>query len=602
MKRAQKKKRKGTEPGQRTAVQSESKTSPRGWLVPAAIIGLAAIAIIAFLIGDRDHEEAGQTTSSTEAEGSHGKIVFEDHQATSGIDFILNNGTTPRKEVIDSVLGGMAAFDYDNDGYVDVFFTNGAHIPSLEKRDPSFFNRLYRNRGDGSFEDVAERAGVVGMGYNMGVTVGDYDNDGWSDFFVAGVNHNILYHNEGNGTFTDVTSQAGVSGYTGSGKKPWSVAPAWLDYDNDGDIDLFVANYLDWSLDNNQLCGDPEVRLSCSPVQYGGLPNFLYRNNDDGTFTDVSAETGIAEHIGKGMSTAVNDFDGDGFMDIFVTNDWVRNFLFHNVEGIRFEEIGLEAGIAFNDDGVPISSMGLDFRDMNNDDLPDVVISALANEGFLVFVNTGEGYFTDESSSSQVSTLSFTMGGWGIGIVDLDNDGNKDIFSANSHVSENIEHYLHQEYDQVNGILQNLGNGAFRNVTDSAGEAMNRMAPHRGCGFADLNNDGRMDVVTAAIGAKPEVLINVSEPAFHWLIVDLEGTKSNRDGIGAKIRVTGKSGLVQSNTVVSSMGYAGSSDGRAYFGMGEDERAKEIEVRWPGGGVQVLKDVPSNQVLKITEE
>jgi hypothetical protein len=323
-------------------------------------LGLKGLAVIGA-------ESACARRASPAASYSPRQIRFENRQKASHVDFVLNNATTPDKPLIDSTLGGVALFDFDNDGFLDIFFTNGAQIPSLEKDNPTFHNRLYRNNRDGTFTDVTDRAGLQGEGYCMGVAAADFDNDGWTDLYVTGVNRNILYHNNGDGTFTDVTEHAALSGVDDNGRKLWSVGAAWFDYDNDGLLDLFVTNYLDWSLGTSKICGDDGKRLSCSPSLYSGLPNLLYHNNGDGTFTDVSRQTGIAEHIGKGMSVAVADFDDDGFMDVFVANDQARNFLLKNVEGQRFTEIGVEAGVAYSEDGLPLSSMGADFRDLNDD-------------------------------------------------------------------------------------------------------------------------------------------------------------------------------------------------------------------------------------------
>jgi len=408
-----------------------------------------------------------------------GTIRFENRQTQSKVNFILNNGTTDDKPIIDSTLGGVALFDFDNDGYLDIFFTNGARIPGLVKENESFYNRLYRNNHDGTFTDVSQHAGLKGEGYSMGVAAADFDNDGWTDLYVTGVNRNVLYHNNGDGTFTDITERAGVSGRDANGKKRWSVGAAWVDYDNDGYLDLFVVNYLDWSPENSKVCGKEGKRLSCSPALYHGLPNYLFRNNHDGTFTDASAETGIAGQIGKGMSAAVADYNDDGFIDIFVANDNERNFLFRNANGRTFTEVGVEATVGYNQDGLPVSSMGVDFR--------------------------------------------------------------------------------------------------------------------------DLNNDGKIDVVVSAIGDSAELLYNTTKNDNHWILIDAIGVKSNRDGIGTRIKITGESGLVQYNHVTTAGSFASSSDKRVHFGLGADKRIKEIELRWPSGTVQVLRNVKADQLLKITE-
>ena len=489
------------------AARAKQQPPPReraGGRSRAIVVGAAVVAIVAtatyFVRGAGEPAAPGKQVPMAERD----RIRFENRQATSGIGFVLNNGTTADKPVIDSTLGGVAVFDYNNDGRLDVFFTNGAHIPSLKKINPSFYNRLYENQGDGTFADVTEVAGLSGSGYSMGAAVGDFDNDGWSDLYVSGVNVNALYRNDGKGAFADATQTAGVTGRFASGRKPWSVASAWVDYDSDGHLDLFVVNYLDWSFAKNQLCGDAGKRLSCSPALYDGLPNMLYRNNGDGTFTDVSTEAGIADHIGKGMSAAVADYDADGRPDIFVTNDSERNFLFQNVDGKRFEEVAVEAAVAFTEDGIPVSSMGLDFRDLNNDGRPDVTITALTNETYPLFVNEGGGLFVDATYSALIGLSSNTMSGWGNGAFDFDGDGWKDIFTANSHVSENLELYRKQKYKLANAVFQNRGDGTFEAAGGAAG--LDAAAAHRGAAFGDLDGDGRIDAVVSAIGEPAEIL------------------------------------------------------------------------------------------------
>ena len=533
-------------------------------------------------------------TESTTPETSW-TIRFAD--AGAGVDFVLNNGTVKEKPVPDSTLGGVAVLDCDNDGLLDIYFANGGRFPDFDKADTSFHNRLYRNQGGRQFEDSTRRAGVEGAGYSMGLAAGDYNNDGWMDLFVAGVNRNILYRNEGGCRFVDVTQQAGVGE---SRDKPWSVAAAWLDYDNDGDLDLFVVNYLDWSWSTNRVCGDPGRYLSCSPAYYGGLPNTLYRNSGNGKFEDVSRETGIAAHIGKGMSAGVADYDGNGFMDVFVTNDSVRNFLFRNLDGQRFEEVGVQSGVAFTADGIPVSSMGLDFRDLNNDGLPDAVITALANETYPLFLNSGNGVFSDATYPSGIGLASFTMSGWSVAAIDFDNDGVKEIFTANSHVSENIELYRHQAYRLPNAIFQKSADGNYRDVAPHAGQALERAEAHRGAAFGDLDNDGRIDAVVSAIGARASVLFNESE-AGQWLLLDLRGTTSNRSALGALVELTHASGRKQYNHATTAVGYASSSDRRVHFGLGDDRSVRQVEIRWPSGTVQTLRDVHSGQILAINE-
>src|ERR1700756_2963445 len=439
-----------------------------------------------------------------------GRIQFENRQKNSGISFVLDNGSLPDKPMIDGIPGGVALLDYDNDGYLDIFFTNGASLPGLAKEGDKFSNRLYHNNHDGTFTDVTDRAGLRGEGYSVGAAAADYDNDGRTDLYVTGFDRNFLYHNNGDGTFTDVTARAGVTGVSSAGKKLWGVSAAWLDYDNDGKLDLFVVNYLDWSFATSRVCGSAGKRLSCSPTLYQGEPNILYHNNGDGTFTDVSRSMGIAQDIGKGMGVAIADYNDDGWMDIFVANDNDRNFLFRNRGGKAFDEVGVEASVAYTDNGVPVSSMGVDFRDWDNTGRPGLLVTALGGETFPLFHNEGNGWFNDDSYKAGIGFRSLKMSGWGAGIQDFDNDGYKDLFTANSHVSENADLDGQQHYRQPNAVFRNMHDGTFRDVSSEAGSGMQIRAAHRGCAFGDLNNDGKMDVVVSAIGSPAELLYNTS--------------------------------------------------------------------------------------------
>jgi len=528
-------------------------------------------------------------------------ISFENRQPQSGVDFVLNNGTTVDKPIIDSIPGGVALLDYDNDGFLDIFFTNGARIPSLSKEVPGFNNRLYHNNHDGTFTDVTEKAGLSGTGYSIGVAAADFDNDGWTDLYVTGINHNILYRNNHDGTFTDVTERAGVPGVNSVGKKLLSVSAAWIDYDNDGRLDLFVTNYLDWSPETSKVCGLPGKRLSCPPSLYPGEPNILYHNNGDGTFTDVSKSTGIADQIGKGMGVAVADYDADGWMDIFVANDNQRNFLFKNRRGKGFDEVGVEAGVAYTEDGIPVSSMGVDFRDYRNDGRPGIFITALGGETFPLYRNEGNDLFSMETYPANIGFSTYKMSGWGAGIVDLNNDGYKDLFSANSHVSENADIDPQQHYLQTNAIFENMKDNTFQDVSAHAGPGLSLRAAHRGAAFGDLNNDGKVDIVVSVIAGHAELLYNMTANGNHWLLIQTIGTKSNRDGIGTQIKLTSQSGLVQFNQVTTAGSYASSSDKRVHFGLGRDKLVKEITLRWPSGTVQTLHNVRADQILRVTE-
>ena len=517
-------------------------------------------------------------------------IRFREVAQQAGLDFVLQNNPTPRKHMIETMPGGVAAFDYNGDGLTDIFFTNGASIPSLEKDSPKFSNRLYRNDSGMKFTDVTLEAGVTGAGYSMGAAAADYNNDGHTDLFVAGVYRNTLYRNLGNGKFEDVTAAAGIK------SDKWSVAAGWVDYDNDGWLDLFVVNYAHWTPDFDRYCGerDRNLRVYCHPKYFEGLSNTLYRNRHDGTFEDVSLKSGIAAHIGRGMSVAFADYDNDGLMDIFVTNDNLPNFLFHNRGDGTFEEVALQAGVALTNNGLPIASMGADFRDFDNDGLPDLSITALAGETFPLFRNLGKSVFQDATHDSRLGLLSVTRSGWSNGFFDFNNNGWKDLFTANSDVNDLIDLFQPTHYKQPNSLFANLGDGTFRDISSEAGFSLARA--HRGSAFADFDNDGKIDVVVTALGEPAELWQNVSPDVNRWLILKLTGTRSNRDGIGAKVRLGD-----QSNHVTTAVGYASSSSQGVHFGTGKLEKIDRIEIRWPSGTVQVLRNVATNQVLEVHE-
>jgi hypothetical protein len=526
-------------------------------------------------------------------------IRFRNIAGQARLDFVLRNDASPRKFQVETMTGGVAAIDYDNDGWMDIYFANGAELPGMKKSSPKFWNRLYHNNRDGSFSDVTEKAGVAGEGYSMGAAVGDYDNDGDQDLFVAGVNRNILFHNDGKGRFDDVTAKAGLSN-----TRLWSVAAAWLDYDNDGDLDLFVVNYCKWSPEIDQYCGAMKEgwRTYCFPDKYEGLPNQLFRNNGDGTFTDVSSSSGVAKHIGKGMGVAIADYDNDGFVDVFVANDTLPNFLFRNNGRGSFEEVGLAAGVAVNDSGRPVSSMGVDFRDYDNDGLPDLIVSALEGETYPLFRSLGKGFFVDATWESGLGAETVKRSGWSLGLFDFNNDGFKDLFTVNAHVNDNIELYNQQTYRQPNSIFANASGGLFQDVSREAGADFQIKRAHRGCAFADFDNDGRVDVVTTSLNEPVELFRNESASAHHWLAIRLIGVKSNRDGIGAKIKITTSSGATQFNHVTTSIGYASASDRRVHFGLGKERTVKLLEISWPSGIVQTLRDAAVDRVVLVKEE
>jgi len=538
---------------------------------------------------------ARSTNSSTVAD----PVVFE-YRAPSGLKFTTRPSRTPHKHQPETMGGGVALFDYDNDGLLDIYLINGATMPGLVKDDPQYYNRLFKNLGNGNFEDVTEKAGVEGRGYNLGVAIGDYDNDGFEDIFVAGLRGNILYHNNGDGTFTDVTAKAGLDRADQKYGRLWAVAAAWLDYDRDGWLDLFVSNYCVWDPQKEPTCEQNHMPDYCDPRLYDGLPNSLFHNNHDGTFTDVSVKSGIRDSIGKGMGVAVADFDGDGWPDIFVANDTLPNSLFHNERNGTFREVAVESGVAYTENGMAISGMGADARDIDNDGLPDIFETALVKETCPLFHNLGRNLFEDMTYVSGLSQMTLLRGGWSNGIYDFNNDGWKDLFVACGQVMD-PNGSSRGTVEQTNAVFANLGNGRFADLSSTAGhEFATRKAVHRGAAFGDLDNDGHVDVVVTALDAPPEVWRNVSPTPNHWLIINPIGTKSNRDGIGAKIKIVTSTG-VQYNHVTTAVGYGCASDRRVHFGLGKDPVVQELQITWPSGTIQTLRNVKPDRILTVRE-
>lgn len=490
--------------------------------------------------------------------------------------------------MIETMPGGIAVFDFDGDGRPDIFFANGADVPSLEKNSPRFWNRLYRNDGNFHFTDVTERAGAAGAGYSMGAAAGDFDNDGHPDLFVAGVNRNQLLHNRGNGTFEDVSVQSGIK------NGEWAVAAGWFDYDNDGLLDLWVVHYSNTPM-QDRYCGnrDRDIRIYCHPKYFEPLASTLYHNLGHGRFEDVSRESGIAKYAGRGMSVSFADYDHDGYSDVFVTNDNMPNFLFHNLRNGKFEEVGLSAGVALTDRGKPVSSMGTDFRDFDNDGRPDIVFTALAGETYPLFRSLDKETFSDATYASRLGPLSMAHSGWGVGLADFDNDGWKDLFTANSHVNDRVEEFESHHYKEANSVFQNIL-GAFTDATPAS--LKSSVKAHRGSAFGDFDGDGRMDIVVSALGDRAELWRNTTERAQNWIAFRLQGFRGNRDGIGARIRLG-----PQWNQMTSSVSYASSSLVPVPFGIGTATSVEDVEIHWPGGQVQHVHHVAANRIVDVKE-
>jgi hypothetical protein len=541
-------------------------------------------------------------TSYSHVNAANTAIRFEDITGRSGLDFTTNSSPTPNKNQPETMVSGIGLIDYDNDGWLDIFIINGAAIPSLKKESPKYYNRLFHNNHDGTFTDVTEKAGLVGDGYDMGVAVGDFDNDGWEDIYVASVTKNHLYRNNGDGTFTDVTDKAGVGSPMYKGQKMWSAAAGWVDYNNDGKLDLFVSNYCRWEVNKDPMClSGGRLRAYCHPKFYEPLPSTLYRNQGDGTFTDVSDETGISKKLGKGMGIGFNDYDGDGFMDIFVANDNMPNSLFHNLKGKAFEEIAMDAGVAYSENGKAVSGMGIEFRDLDNDGLPDIWHTATELETFPLFRNRGAGIFIDVTGRSGLARPTLEMSGWSSGAADFDNDGFKDLFVARGNVLDNIAEFSNRTYGEPNSVFRNLGKMTFEDVTAQTGTDMQLSEPYRGAVIGDLFNDGHMDLVVTVLNGKTRVLRNVTANDNNWAAFKLVGTKSNRMAIGAQIKITTEDGKNQYDIVSTSAGYGASRDPRAHFGLGAFKAIKQVEIRWPSGERQILRDLPANRIHRVEE-
>lgn len=496
---------------------------------------------------------------------------------------------------------GVALFDYDNDGRLDLFLVNGAPLgdPTRKKTVPSktgpeYWNRLYHQKRDGTFEDVTEKAGLQGVGYGMGVAVGDYDNDGFEDLYVTAYGGNRLYHNNGDGTFTDVTQKAGVAG------GGWSTSSAWVDLDNDGFLDLIVLRYLEWDFDD-VWCGERKegFRAYCHPDFFKPIAPLVYHNNKDGTFTEASQKLGLAKP-GKSLGIALADYDRDGRVDLFVANDSMAEFLYHNKDDGTFEEVGLASQVAVDIDGRTYAGMGVDFADYNNDGLPDIVVTNLANQRYALYQNAGDGSFTYATSSTGLGQMTVSHSGWGVRLFDYDNDGWKDLLIAQGHDLDTIEKtYPNLRYREPMLLARNTA-GRFIDISAQAGSIFRQPWIARGMAVGDIDNDGRLDAVVTTNDGPVHILHNESGTTNHWLLLKLVGHRSNRDGIGAEVALTSASGS-QYATVSTASSYLSSSDKRVHLGLGREKAAQKIEIHWPSGIRQTLKDVSADQILEVNE-
>lgn len=532
-------------------------------------------------------------------------VTFTDATLSSRIHFKNNNSATPEKYLIETMTGGVAIFDYDNDGWPDVFLVNGAKIhagqrdgEAPDKSAPEFWNRLYRNNHDGTFTDVTEKAGVRGSGYGMGAAVGDFDNDGFEDLLVTNYGSVILYRNNGDGTFTDITQKSGLH------TEGWMSSAGFFDYDNDGKLDLFICRYLDWNFSKNKYCGSRVEggRSYCHPDNFKPISDYLFHNNGNGTFTDVSAKSHIAATPGKGLGVAFADFNNDGRIDITVANDSFQQFLFINNGDGTFTENALPAGVGYTDEGKVFAGMGTDAADIDDDGHPDIVTTALSNETYAYFHNNGDGTFNYDTNVSRLGQLTRLLGGWGMRIFDYDNDGHKDLFFANSHVMDNIEKMQpHLEYLQPLLLLKQV-DGKFINVSAQSGKIFMEKWASRGAAFGDLDNDGDIDVVVETCGGPAYVLRNDGGNQNTWIGLDLRGTKSNRDAIGAKVKLTSDSGKVQYAMVTTTASYQSAQDKRLIFGIGQQKSVRSIDITWPSGTKQKIENPEMRKMLTIAEK
>jgi hypothetical protein len=522
-------------------------------------------------------------------------VRFDNVAAEIGVAFKHENGASPDKLLPETMSGGVVIFDYNNDGWPDLFFINGGSFVGKQVASAAR-HRLYRNSGRGKFEDVTESSGIGISGFGMGACAADYDNDGWTDLYVTAVGGNRLYHNNGDGTFTDVTRVAGVGGGM------WSTSCAFGDIDNDGYVDLYVARYVDFSADNKKVCMlFKDVRSYCHPNVYRSVPDILYRNNGNGTFSDVSRESGIGVAPGNGLGVAFGDYDDDGWIDIYVANDATPNFLFHNKGKGVFEEVAFWAGAAVGVDGKVLSGMGTDMGDINGDGLLDIFVSNLDGQTHSLYKNLGRGLFANVTFASGIGEATLPYVGFGAAFFDYDNDGDLDLAVANGDVIDNVKLVRDtSSYEQLNLLLRNDGTGKFTSVGSVSGPGFALKKASRALAVGDLDNDGDLDIVISNVGDTADVLRNDGGNRGNSILVRTVGTMSNRDGIGARLKLT-VGGKTLRRDVKAGSSYLSQNDLRVHFGLGNAPKADRLEIRWPSGAVETIEGIEANQILTVRE-
>jgi hypothetical protein len=551
---------------------------------------LSAICLAILILGLERPITADQVPSQ-----SH-PTVFVDVTKQAGIEFRHENGASSEKYLVETMGSGCAFLDYDQDGLLDVLFVNGGKTPLYQPSQP-VQNRLYRSAGNGHFLDVTKFSGLASnRGYGMGVAVGDFDNDGYPDIFLSGFGASGLYHNNKNGTFSDVTLKAGVEN-----RGKWATSSAWLDFDNDGFLDLLVCNYLDYDYDRNIYCGEagPGYRMYCHPKNYGGVYPVLFRNQHDSTFREVTADAGLQTYKAKALGVVAADFNNDGWADVFIANDSVRNLLYMNKGKGVFEDVSLSSGTGYSEDGVPEAGMGVDAGDFNRDGLLDLFITHLDFELNRLYQNQGSMRFSDATMSSALGRTAVLNSGFGTRFFDFDNDGWKDLLLINGHVLDNIHLYRRDVNHAERMILYRNAEGRFRDVSQAAGQPFMQPKVGRGLALGDYDNDGDLDCLLSNNGQPGELLRNDGGNRNNWLAIRLIGSRSNRDGIGAQVRVIARP-FSQSDQAKGGSSYLSASDPRLFFGLG-DQKEVSVEIRWPSGQTDTLTHVRSNRVVTIKE-